>query len=146
MTKLLKDVEESISDEKLTPKHSLALRNAMFRAEEEYLEIVQAAHEKVGEEAMKRLNVFVRTRIQKLLSTERREAWVIIFALAVVWAWDLGGEKRESFSSLVGDLRGRLPEGVASTYFHLILDAVRSALGDAPSPAATPDVAEPGKL
>lgn len=143
MVKLLRNVEKSISTDRLTPKHRLGLRNALFQAEAEYLEIVAAAHEKIGEDAMERLSVFKQQRVQELLSAGRRSAWFIIFALAVVWSSELGGTKRPSFGSLVEDLRDQLPERASSPYFQRILDAVRPALGVNPPAEASASPSSP---
>jgi hypothetical protein len=142
MVKLLRDVEKSVSTDRLTPEHRLGLRNAMFQAEAEYLEIVAAAQEKIGEDKVNSLNIFGQKSIQKLLSAERQRAWVIIFALTVVWSSELGGTKQPSFESLIADLRDQLPERVSSPYFQRILDTVQSSLGVAEQPSGPPSAAE----
>lgn len=125
MRSLLRDVHESVSISGLSPEHRLALRNAMFHAEAEYLDLLEKAETRIDPNTLNQLSALDRTELQKMLSTDRRRAWVTIFALAVIWAKDTGGEPTASFPALLASLRERLPEGFASPYFQRILQAVQ---------------------
>lgn len=137
MRQLLRDVDESVSIEGLTPQHRLALRNAMFHAEAEYLELLEEAEKKLGAAVASKLSALDRTELQRALSTDRSRAWVTIFALAVVWAYETGEPAKESFHSLIAQLRERLPERLASPYFQRILQTARPRITELASAGDT---------
>ena len=125
MRDLLGDVDESVSVDRLSPEHRVALRDAAFHAEVEYLEFLQVAEKRIDAETLNRLSALDRTALQKMLSTDRGRAWVTVFALAVIWAYETGGAPKASFPALLASLREQLPEHLVSPYFQRILHTVR---------------------